>query len=438
MSTERGEGSSNPGAGAKRVRAPRTSDGPATEAPPPPPLPVDLQLEVVARTDDAATVLRCAAANKPLRGAILGPGFRRLLALRAAANGGFDPALLVAVSYQLRSRDSLSSHIVVQPSRRLRLDTTLPLRLSETASTSRDALLVLRRKLDSGEGPCLSRDINAELRVVNTFTGHVTSLPCMDLRPAQDSSCIFWPTLLTVDGAGRSFELLAMDKLSSRAADELLRTQTFLSHKGEWGDVREVHLPLGYNRIISRYTAPVVIGRTVHWLCNSKTISLNDKMIILALQADAAQAMAIELPQGCLRSLDIMSYDKKGLILATTADGTRLSLVVAEGLVISMWTLTPDNGSNSWSRQVVIRRRDIDRQVTTGPLAYQRITFQRFGGRSGTVLFWMHLVGLVQINLATKKALVVRRDNDGEKIDDEHALLHEIDLVSLLQGMRPF
>ncbi|KAL6636831.1 hypothetical protein ACP70R_024403 [Stipagrostis hirtigluma subsp. patula] len=86
----------------------------------PPSLPVDLQLKIIARSDDVATVVRCAAASKLLRGAILDPGFHRRLALRAGANGGFDPALLVAVSYlfqtaAVRRDTAVSDHATVQP-----------------------------------------------------------------------------------------------------------------------------------------------------------------------------------------------------------------------------------------------------------------------------------------------------------------------------------
>ncbi|CAM0876533.1 unnamed protein product [Alopecurus aequalis] len=59
-------------------------------------LSLDLLLEVVALAD-VATVVRCAATGRTLRRAILDPAFRRRLAL--AADDGFDPALLLGVSY---------------------------------------------------------------------------------------------------------------------------------------------------------------------------------------------------------------------------------------------------------------------------------------------------------------------------------------------------
>jgi hypothetical protein len=56
-------------------------------------LPLDLLLEIIARSDDVTTVVRCAVGCK----ALLDPGFH---CHRAEANGGFDPGLLMVVSYR--------------------------------------------------------------------------------------------------------------------------------------------------------------------------------------------------------------------------------------------------------------------------------------------------------------------------------------------------
>ncbi|CAN6315039.1 unnamed protein product [Urochloa humidicola] len=103
-----------------------------------------------------------------------------------------------------------------------------------------------------------------------------------------------------------------------------------------------------------------------------------------------------------------------------------------------MWTLLPDQGStSSWSREVVIRRREIHRKLTAGLDVYLPIRLNVFGEKSGTVLFWLKMVGLVQLNLGTKKArvLYIRCDLN---TDWGRAFVHEIDLVSLLQSMKPF
>jgi len=75
-------GPSNPAASIKRVRLRASSPrryGPTVQPPPPPPQPllVDLQLEIVARSDD----VRCAATSKALRRAILEPALPDISAL---------------------------------------------------------------------------------------------------------------------------------------------------------------------------------------------------------------------------------------------------------------------------------------------------------------------------------------------------------------------
>ncbi|CAL4936246.1 unnamed protein product [Urochloa decumbens] len=382
----------------------------------PPTLPTDPLLEVIARSDDVVTtVVRCAAVSKPLRRAILDPGFRRRLGLRAAATGGFDPDLVTSVSYRVRLRADIDgtryNHVVVHPAGgSVRFDANL-LRSYNPAS-SREALLVLHRDHE--------RRGFVELIVCNAVTGQSTPLPRMDLHLASSGRTradVYCPALLSTGGGGSSFELLVM----------------------------RIHLPQGVQIEEATFTAPAVIERTVHWLCNSRG---QQPMAILALHAEAAQGTVIQLPQELLASLGgshAMSRPENNLILAATAEGKRLSLVVAEKFVISVWTLlpVPDEGSSSsssgWSREMVVKRREIGRelQLAAAVDAYQPIRFEVFGERSGTVLFWMQEIGLVQLNLGTKKVELLwkgsSRDSRGGK-----AFLHEVDLGSLLQRMKAF
>ncbi|KAL6637972.1 hypothetical protein ACP70R_025544 [Stipagrostis hirtigluma subsp. patula] len=414
-------------------------------------LPVDLLLDVVARSDDAATVVRCAAASKPLRRAVLEPAFRRRLAARrAAANGGgFDPALLLAVSYRLDEHgDGGEDRIVVEPSRRLGLDGNLL--LPSVPACSRDGLLVLWRNQELKRGsPCFRYryQVDVDVRVCNTLTGHVTSLPRAGLSLGFGTRGVYRSALLTaVDGAGRRcFELLVMD--------QYMDAQTFSSKDGKWGAVRHVFVPSHHGRILTKETynspAAAVVGRTVHWLCLVAQEPLFDDhdqaadVIILALHADdAVGATAIELPRGCRRIMECARLDgtAEGLLLAATAEGTRLSLLAGEPFVISMWTRSPEEGPSSsrWSRQVVIRRHEIDggRKLAAG--LHDKVRFEGFGERSGAVVLWMERVGLVQLNLETKKAAVLRRCSHRDTSVVEWACLHEMDLVSLLGDMKVF
>lgn len=412
-------------------------------------LPLDLLLEIIARSDDVTTVVRCAVGSKALLAAMLDPGFHRR---RAEANGGFDPGLLMAVSYRLTACHIDSDlgtvtgtdSIVVQPPGRLhRFDTDLLAGSSEPPS-SRDGLLVFLR--------------HGILLVCNTITGHVTPLPSMGQRGTSTAG-MYKPALLSVHGAGRSFELLVMyhkhDRWGRSAACSL-RTQIFTSREGEWGAARDIHihnLSPGVRRLYeASFTAPAVVRCSVHWLCytraNHHSVFDDPELIILALHAESAQATVIELPQELLARMGSHgrgSNPAERFILATTAATAqgerRLSLVVAEALVISMWTPVPqvDEGSSiSWSRQVVIRRREIGRPLACVLDAYQPIRFSTFGERSGTVLFWMKKIGLVQLNLGTKKALVLYRDSNHQSTDNSQALLHEINLISVLRCMKSF
>ncbi|KAL6636830.1 hypothetical protein ACP70R_024402 [Stipagrostis hirtigluma subsp. patula] len=414
-------------------------------------------VEIIARSDDVAAVLRCAAASKLLRGAILDPGFRRRLALRAAANGGFDPALLVAVSYRLGTavrRDTAAATVTndvvvqVQPSWGFRFDASL-LRWPFQLASARDGLLVLWRNQEPSKSSRVFpvEQIRAEIRVCNTFTGHVAHLPYTDLGHGRGVNYIFRPVLLALDGFGRSFELLVMEVPIGTDDNKHMRTQIFSSQETNWRDVRLAHLPLGYLYMNSIDVAPVVIGRTVYWLCHvipasATTTTRSATIAIFILQVDTACATTVKLPQECLSGRESCHDLDKGLILATAADGTKLGVVVGEGLVISMWTLTPEEGYNRWSRQVVIRRQEIDKQLDaaiTGVVgAYGRIFFDRFGERSGTVIFWIERLGLLQLNLGTKKAHVLRSCRHNEFVYSVQANLHEIDLPSLLEAMKPF
>jgi hypothetical protein len=70
--------------------------------------------------------------------------------------------------------------------------------------------------------------------------------------------------------------------------------------------------------------------------------------------------------------------------------------------------------------------------------AYLPIRFDAFGERSGTVLFWMEGAGLVQLNLGTKKAIVLWKGSGVINYQTSKALVHEVDLVSMLQCMKTF
>ncbi|KAF8659401.1 hypothetical protein HU200_058613 [Digitaria exilis] len=334
---------------------------------------------------------------------------------RAADADGYDPALLVGVSYASRENSGHVDGIVPAsgPGRHLRFDASL-LRSFDSPVSSRDGLVVV--------GP---HEGNRETHVYDTLNdGHVISLlldaghgtpilsvdargnkfVCLDVEANKWGKGGFYsPCLLTAGAgaAGRSFELLAMDVcLGGR--------RIFSSELGRWGPILLVQPPQEHNHwsIIKEctYQSPLAIGRTVYWVCRSTRDQPlpNDDVFILALHADddAAQATAIDPPPGLRRR------SMRSCALAITSDGRRLGLVVAETVaaddndadaifaetnVIAMWTLSREK---EWSRQVVVDGQGIDKQVTPGIHTNRTIWIMGFGSRSGTVVFWLDRVGL--------------------------------------------
>lgn len=148
---------------------------------------------------------------------------------------------------------------------------------------------------------------------------------------------------------------------------------------------------------------------------------------IVAVDADTMEASVIDLPRGCTSRMTA-SMSHRGLLLASSVDG-RLKVVVSETQVISMWTMSPpvEGEPPRWVRQVLIDKQDWG--------VHSSVQFEGFGLRSGTVILYVGRVGLIRLNLATKEAVIVYHRSDTAYISQ--VCLHEIDLSSLLQTMKP-
>ncbi|KAL6894186.1 hypothetical protein ACP4OV_008284 [Aristida adscensionis] len=390
-------------------------------------LPVDLLIEIIRRVDAAVTIVRCAATCKPLRRLIAG--------LRAVDTGRFYPYLLRGVSYASPDCGGCGTVHAVQPPSGGCLDLDSELLRSSEPVSSRDGLLVLWRGDGDGDG-----DGEPSLRVCNTITGAVTSLPCMDVEGKWCSGGIYRPVLFAVAGAGRAFKLLVMDVC--------MRAKVFSSRAGKWGPIRVVQPPprRGSWCVIKEaaHTAPAVIGRTAHWLCSSMREPAaaagggHGDVFILALHANAAQATAIDPPPCCLAGAPDGSC-----ALAATA-GRELIVVAAEAAAISTWTLSPEAEGPTWSRQVVISRREIGKQLAAagmgggGGVAWH---VEAFGESSGALLLRVERAGLVQLSLPRKEAVLLRaasaKGGWGKRVF-ARAWLHERNLASLLRDMKLF
>ncbi|CAL4927626.1 unnamed protein product [Urochloa decumbens] len=374
----------------------------------PPPmesLPIDLQLEIVAHSDDAATILRCATTCKPLRAAVHGPGFRprSQAALLAAAHAGFDPSLLLGISssYPLSDRAAAADH---HQSRLPHLDGDLLRPPPFEPVSSRDGLLVLWR-----------RDPEPELRVCNTSTGAVTTLPCIDVEGKWGSGGIYRPALINLGRGCRrnSFELLVMDVC--------FRTRIFSSRDASWGAIRIVKPPPEHDSWCAvdeaMRTSPAVVRGTVHWVCRStRGTAASGGVFVLALQVGAAQATAIEPPQGC-------GVGSTASCVSLTDAADRLGMVVSGAEAISTWKLSTKGW---WSQEAVISKHVIAPGMDASRTVCWCVGFRK---KSGAVLLWMERVGLVQINMGTKAATVLRRCSHPSAATPVR--LRDIDLASL-------
>ncbi|KAF8659400.1 hypothetical protein HU200_058612 [Digitaria exilis] len=302
------------------------------------PLPDDLLLEIVTRCDDAATVVRSAAVSKPLRRAILGPGFRH------HHLSGLGPTAVLSLSFQPHT----ASTAAMVPTAHLAVSTTTttssppPSRPSVTIIdsgvleslepvASRDGLLVVRRWGDcSGAG----------LSVRDTLTGDTTSLPSMGLH---GRGVFFFPPALLTAAADehRSFELLAAYSQSGG-----IKFQIFSSKDATWGAARDIRCHVGIGHL-SR-AQPAVIGRRVHWLCQRRN---QFDLSVLAVDADdaAAETMttATMTPVPAMfssRMRPSCQSEELHSHVRLVAMGGQLRLLVAESLAVTMWTLTSPTG----------------------------------------------------------------------------------------------
>jgi hypothetical protein len=129
-------------------------------------------------------------------------------------------------------------------------------------------------------------------------------------------------------------------------------------------------------------------------------------------------------PEACIR---------KPHALGAYVDG-EISLVAAEFTAISVWTVKEGNGAARWPRSVLIETDMILRSVVTVLpwLACQAIELEWFGQRSSSVVFQMHGVGLVLLNLRTKRILQLGTSSRTRTISFDLLCPYELDLLSLI------
>ncbi|CAL4927631.1 unnamed protein product [Urochloa decumbens] len=380
-------------------------------------VPLDVLLEIVARTDDAATVVRCAAASRHLRRGILAPSFA------AFSTGLGSPFSFKSPRFELLVCNTFTGHV-----------TTLPhsgcgktLGIYRCAFLSIDVegsfeLVVMDANLwarifssEDGEwGPL--RQVASPLDILTDEKGN--GLTCTS-QAAVVGYTIHWlcirkvypssrPACRTDDGDPSSaFELLAA--YWDGAAGLMIRI--FTSKTGAWGAARAaVPCSGGAIQIAGRpsHANPAVVGRVAHWLC----LGADDTPLgVIAVDADMAEVAAVDLPPDYDSGMRHFCRSEAHVLLVAV-DG-RLGLVVAESLAVSVWTLdTGGVAAASWSRQVVVGAPELERRagLLEGDVSsLSPVEFLGFAEKSGAVVVLVTARLLVSLNLGTKAVATLWR-----------------------------
>jgi hypothetical protein len=386
-----------------------------------PSLPCDLLSEVLARCDHE-TLVRCAASSRLLCRCMLDDP--AILRRRGACNGAaFAPSLLLGAFYNTTSRGAAAgTRFVEAPAPDVVPRGAIRSFVSDYADLLGRFDKPVACRSAGGLVVLLRRDA-AELCVCNPMTGQICFLAPSEVHASSAA------ILIGDDAAwsGSAFQLLAVDMV----CDDLgynIRSQLFSSAgsfpaimpAGAWGPVRRVLDEDGRCCFSAAQDPPVVINRVAHWLDNWSA-------------AYDCRIFALDVDEGCAGRIEVpwkLRQAARALLLASTPD-RRLSILVPEEVVISMFVLSPGDSSPgesmTWERRVVA--------VREGILAPpRRMHLFSFGERSGTVVIAMAcLEGKLLLNLETKE--VTHMSPEPEESPFSPCQLYEMDLPSLTAAL---
>jgi hypothetical protein len=181
-----------------------------------------------------------------------------------------------------------------------------------------------------------------------------------------------------------------------------------------------------------------------HWLYQDP--SSGRYQVVAVRVSDGHASETGEVPaESCLRRRstnrkDYLRGDKDLLLVSTDARPSRLGLLVADVLAISLWTWSEDSRSWGDRRVVVVDRMSMLRSVELHlPIVAcaVHVDLEWFGEASGTVALKGHGTGIILLNLRTMEMTEI-------KVTYERARLsfrgcpYELDLGSLLARLHPF
>ncbi|TVU35795.1 hypothetical protein EJB05_17699, partial [Eragrostis curvula] len=333
-------------------------------------LPDDLVLEIVARCPTVADVIRCAATSKPLRRGILNKPFLRRLRyslLRDGLDGTFIPSLLVGLYHKTndprhplefipaadgawRPSSSVAAlpPAVASPGRHdagaCQYGSYLPV-------ASGRSLLVLRRKCRVTEKEHLIErhgPYPVELSVCNPTSGERWVLPPHDVYDTSHA-------VLDADPLAPSAFKLLVAKLTE---DEprTLRVQILSSEDGDWGPVVKCRIRHRGEFPDSSRRGPVVLGDSVHWLCNTEE---GPRILTWRWRGGVKpprDASLVKLHKSCWS----LSVDMMCLAASPPTDGAQgshalLSLIVQVRGGIDVWVREKTGARSTWKLLHCIR-----------------------------------------------------------------------------------
>ncbi|CAL4943366.1 unnamed protein product [Urochloa decumbens] len=414
--------------------------------PPAPTLSSDILLEIVARSD-AVTLFRFAATCKPLRRDILNPAFIRRVCHEPGAivpprvlgfldhhihnEGGEEPRPPVTFSLAHPATPAAASFSEKHLAPLLARTGAAQLDGIVVPPASRSGLVFVVRGIDES-----SRRYS--MAVYDPLAGKLTdflSAPDINHDYSDRATSTYTYVLLTAaDGIDSSFLIVAAEfPRRSRSVKVQTLSADAASGGGEWSAAASVSHCRSRGSTLHKDTA-VVVGGVIHWLMEETD---PEALRILAYDVLAATAASIELPTGGLTIRFSRDID-----LAASPDG-RLSLLVADKLVISVWVLSSGRtGTRGWERRAVI---DAEASVRSVMPEVSHSSFKgmvklaRSWAKSGAVLLqrpvtnMFYLIsksdeeGLVLVDLETKEMRKVTMKRN--------ALPYEVDLESRLSAM---
>ncbi|TVU43965.1 hypothetical protein EJB05_03387, partial [Eragrostis curvula] len=352
----------------RRTSAPRrataTSSSPdasSTQA-----LPANLVAKIAVRTD-VATIVRCAAACKPLRREILNPEFIRRVCQESDAVvpstilGCLDDEMTFSLARPGTSAAALSFaryHLAPFASRR-----AADLIEKYTFATSRGGLVALarrevnrRRKSERRSDLCVY-DPMTDTRAFFPAPPDIGHNPYHGL---MGSVTVFSYVILTAaaDGIGCSFMLLAAD-MASGFEGRSPRVQTMSSSDitaagGKWSPIvtTDHNCPWWCANMDSYCDAAVVLGGgVVHWLMHAGAsfFAQDVREYILTYDINSSTAGSIDLPQE--RQVAANTRGSGSLLAGSSRDG-KLRFLATNGFVVSVWVLAPEGGG--WARHAQV------------------------------------------------------------------------------------